>query len=318
MIMKMAWIALVVLILQTPDAHSVLNGLTNYVPVTTTTLDMLFIFDSANDELFEQAKLFTVDTLAAADINGDLVRVGLMTLHNQVFYLHKELDNDMNKDTLINVILNLTAQAPSSILITDFEGIFSETNGGRLYVKNITVAFVSNYTADDITNGLQILQNKEFDSEVNIVGLQLYNATNMMSYSSHTYITEDIKQLGSFTATIFFQTFTDDCQYNRPIQTTTASVPPVEALTEWEQNTRDNLILDTALLSSTIRKKTSASDSRTSSTLIGSVGLIIVLTTFLLPIITDIPTFIRDVKLSIKYQKKYRRKMDKLKAGMPH
>ncbi|OWF48912.1 uncharacterized protein LOC110452403 [Mizuhopecten yessoensis] len=309
------WIGLILLVLQTPGGYGQWNGLTSYVPLSAKSLDMLFIFDTSNAELFEQSKMFTVDTLAAADIDNELVHVGLVTFTSPYFFRHHELDNGMSKNDLVNTILSLPVMSMNTISTYDeFSDILSETNGGRPYVSNITVVFVSNYSSNDITSALQLLQLTEFDSEVNIVGIQLYNSTDLMSYASHSYIADDVKQLDSFTATTFFTTFTDDCGNGGDPATTTTAAPSSETLEEWSTNTRNNLILDTSTLSSTIRKKTSAPDSRPSSTVIGYLGFVIVLTTFVLPIIVDIPTFIRHAKLSIKYQKKYRNKMNTLKG----
>ncbi|XP_033743908.1 uncharacterized protein LOC117329842 [Pecten maximus] len=315
MTMALPWVILTVMVIQIPRGHGQWTGLTSYVTVSDKSLDMLFIFDTANDDMFHKAKDFTVDTLASADINGDLVHVGLMTFSGTGFFLHHRLNNAMDKDTLQSTIMTLPKTNVSPLLsFSTFNDLFSESEGGRPYVHNITTVFVSNYSTKTITNALQTLDMIDFDSEVSIVGLQLYNATDLMSYAEHSFVMEDIAQLDSFTAVIFFNTFTDDCYYGNDGTTTTTIAPTTPALSEWTQYTKEQLILDTDLLSSTIRKKTSASDSRTSSALIGYVGFIIVLVTVLLPIIVDIPTFIRHAKLSIKYQKKYKHKKLQLRG----
>ncbi|XP_069128913.1 uncharacterized protein [Argopecten irradians] len=307
-------LVLLVLIVQIHNGNGQWNGLTHYVTATSSKLDMLFVFDTANDDMFDQAAVFAAEMLASADIDGDLVHVGLMTFNGVMFYKHYWLNNGLTKTALQNSIMNLDKVSASPVTSFDeFNEMFSETNGGREYVHNVTVFFVSNYSTSANTSFLQALQTIVFDSEINVVGFQVYDATNLMSFADHVYVFEDLSQLGSFTATIFFHTFTDDCYRDgSATATTTAATTPY--LATWTLNAKENLILDTSLLSSTIRKKTSAPDSRTSSAVIGYSGFIFVLFIVITPIVVDIPTFITHVKLSIRYQQKYRQKKLLLKA----
>lgn len=165
----------------------------SYLPI-----DLVFVFDTTHGAFLNDTKQFAIDSLAAAMIEPDYVRVALVTCDGSPSrcFLQYELTQNKGMGKLEGRILGLPGTPTDPIISWD-----DVRRNGRQNVRNVTVVFASDTDSHSLT-AAEEANLAEVDNAMVIVAGWNNNVS-----ASFSYTATRLDQFNQFSASLFFDTF---------------------------------------------------------------------------------------------------------------